>query len=98
MDFNGISDELKAKALACKTSEDLIELAKAEGIELSDEQLDAVSGGVAWFDCGNDAPCDPCPPVSSRLRRDAVSSTPRESSPMATCSRRRRSICSMRPV
>ena len=40
MNFEDLSPELKEKALACKTSEELIVLAQAEGIELSDEDLE----------------------------------------------------------
>ena len=50
--FEGLSDDLKEKATACKTAEELMELAKSEGIELTDEQLDTISGGVEWF-CGD---------------------------------------------
>ena len=39
----------KAKAIACKSPEELIALAKAEGVKLTDEQLDAISGG--WDSC-----------------------------------------------
>jgi len=45
MEFENISPELKAKAMACKTPEELLALAREAGVELSDEQLSAVSGG-----------------------------------------------------
>ena len=48
MNYENLSPELKNKAKACKTSEELIALAKSEGIELTDEQLNAVSGGIEW--------------------------------------------------
>ena len=48
MDFENLTDEQKAKAQACKTPEEMLALAREEGYELSDEQLDAVSGG--WCD------------------------------------------------
>ncbi|MBQ9058740.1 MAG: Nif11-like leader peptide family natural product precursor [Atopobiaceae bacterium] len=41
-----MSPEIKAKAAECTSPEELIELAKSEGIELTDEQIDAISGGV----------------------------------------------------
>lgn len=44
--FDDLTEEQKAKALACKTPEDLFELAKAEGIELGDEELEAINGGM----------------------------------------------------
>ncbi len=43
--LNGLTEEQIAKAKACKNSEELLSLAKEEGIELTDEQLEAVSGG-----------------------------------------------------
>ena len=51
--YDSLSEDLKKKATECKTAEELMELAKSEGIELSDEQLDAISGGGdSWFcDC-----------------------------------------------
>ena len=36
------------KAKACKTAEELFALAKEEGMELSEKELDAVSGGT-WI-------------------------------------------------
>ncbi len=48
MRLEDLSPELKEKALACKTPEDLLALAKEEGYELSDEELEAVSGGFTW--------------------------------------------------
>ena len=59
MKFNDLTEEQKAKALACKTPEDILELAKAEGYDLSDEELEAIQGGekkLGWTDpyrCGN---------------------------------------------
>lgn len=50
MNIEDISPELKEKALACKTPEELIELAKSEGIELSEDQLDAIAGGEEWYE------------------------------------------------
>ena len=44
--FDDLTEEQKAKALACKTPEELFELAKAEGIELGDEELEAINGGM----------------------------------------------------
>ena len=48
-----LTDEQMEKARECTNSDELVELAKSEGIELSDEQLDAISGG-AWYDCMNE--------------------------------------------
>ena len=43
--LKGLTDEQIAKVKACKNSDELLALAKEEGIELTDEQLAAVSGG-----------------------------------------------------
>ena len=48
MNFDDLTPEQKEKALACKTPEELLALAAAEGYELSDAELEAVSGGNAW--------------------------------------------------
>jgi len=47
MDFENLTPEQIEKAKACKTVEELFALAKAEGVELSEEQLESLSGGVA---------------------------------------------------
>ena len=41
----GLTKEQIAKVKACHNSDELLALAKAEGIELSEEQLTAISGG-----------------------------------------------------
>ena len=45
------------KARACKSTDELVELAKSEGIELSDEQLDSIAGGGSWADYVCDSYC-----------------------------------------
>ena len=47
MDVGNLSPEIMAKAKECKTTEELVELAKTEGIELSDEELNEIAGG-SW--------------------------------------------------
>ena len=51
MEFENLSEEQKSRVRACKTPEEMLALAQEEGVELSDEQLEAVAGG--WGD-----PCD----------------------------------------
>ena len=51
--FNELTPEQMEKARACKNPDDLVELAKSEGIELTDEQLDAIAGGT-WYNCMNE--------------------------------------------
>ena len=44
--LKGLSEEQIAKVKACENKGDLLQLAKDEGVELTDEQLQAVSGGA----------------------------------------------------
>ena len=53
--LKGLTPDQLNKAKACKNSDELLKLAKAEGVELSDEQLQAINGG-----CGGSVP-DKCP-------------------------------------
>lgn len=48
-----LTPEQMEKARACKSAEEMIELAKSEGIELNDEQLEAIAGG-SWYNCMNE--------------------------------------------
>ena len=43
--LKGLSEEQIAKVKACKSQEEVLKLAKEEGIELTDDQLEAVNGG-----------------------------------------------------
>ena len=45
MDFENMPPELMEKARTCKTTDELVALAKEEGVELSDEDLDGIAGG-----------------------------------------------------
>ncbi len=54
--YDSLSDELKEKAKACKTMDELTALADKEGIELPDEVLDAVAGGGCFTYCRSDNP------------------------------------------
>lgn len=49
MTFDDLTDEQKEQVKACKTADELVELAKAQGVELSDEQLDSVAGGDSFW-------------------------------------------------
>ena len=48
-----LTPEQMDKARAYKSADELVELAKAEGVELNEEQLEAISGGT-WYDCMNE--------------------------------------------
>ena len=57
--LKGLSEEQIKKIEACKNSEEILNLAKAEGIELTEEQLEVVSGGGCFYTikcikCGSD--------------------------------------------
>ena len=61
MNFDEISPELQARARACKTPEDILKLAKEMDYKLSDEELDAISGGdVESYSCWGDCPSYVC--------------------------------------
>ncbi len=47
--WDSLTDEQKEKAKACKTLDELTELAGREGIELPDEVLDAIAGGYVFY-------------------------------------------------
>ena len=57
MDFNDLSDELKAKARECASADELVKLAQEEGIELTDEQMESIAGGSKWTPMPLDLPC-----------------------------------------
>ena len=47
MKFEDLTPEQMDKARACKTPEDILALAKEEGYELTDDELEGISGG-SW--------------------------------------------------
>lgn len=53
----GLTNEQISKVKACKNSEELLALAKAGGVELSDEQLSSINGGCGksteWYEIDN---------------------------------------------
>ena len=58
--FKGLTPEQVEKARACKSNDELLKIAKEEGVELSEEQLQAVSGG-----CSGSTPKE-CPYCGSK--------------------------------
>ena len=58
MDFSKLSPELRAKAEKCKNMDELLDLAKSEGVDLTAEQLDYISGG--GDNCYDGCPDDHC--------------------------------------
>jgi len=59
--LEGLTNEQIAKVKACENHEELLALAKQEGLELTSEQLEAVNGGA----CSNTDDCPPCPSCGS---------------------------------
>lgn len=58
MTLDNLTEEQRAKALACKDSAELLRLAASEGVELTDEQLEQVTGGgIIW---GANRNCPKC--------------------------------------
>jgi len=47
--LKGLTEEQIAKVKACKNQDELLALAREEGIELNEEQLAAVSGGACSY-------------------------------------------------
>ena len=56
MDFKDLSPELREKAKACETPEELFALAKREGHKLTEDEIEAISGGghAANWNCSQD--------------------------------------------
>ena len=53
MNLENLTPEQQEKARACKTPEDILALAKEEGYELSDDQLESIAGGSFWELCNH---------------------------------------------
>ena len=49
--FAELPDDVKEKAKACTSADELVALAQANMIALSDEEIEAISGGGSWADC-----------------------------------------------
>ena len=46
--FGNLTSEQREKAKQCKSPEEFLKLTGAEGIDLTDEQMEAISGGGDW--------------------------------------------------
>lgn len=59
MNYGDLTEEQKEKFSKCKTVEEMLEQAREEGFELSEEELEGVSGGGWSAFCGDyTLPCD----------------------------------------
>ena len=63
MNFEDVPEDIRERAKACKTPEELLALVAEEGFELTDEELDAINGGVLFADCT----WDDCSDVNCKL-------------------------------
>ena len=59
MKFDDLTSELVEQARKCMTPEERLAFIKENGIELSDEQLEAVSGGFTSSPTGAECPKSP---------------------------------------
>lgn len=57
MELDNLSPEIQEKVKTCKTPEEVIELAKEEGYELSNEELEGISGGWGDPNCPDKVQC-----------------------------------------
>ena len=79
--LKGLTEEQIYKASKCKTNEELLALAKEEGVVLSDEQLAAVSGGI----CSNTEVRSVCPKCGAEVTDEVYKGSYNEVSVKFTC-------------
>ena len=52
MDYEKLTEDQKAKVRGARTPDELLAIAREEGYELTDDELEAVSGGICgWENC-----------------------------------------------
>ena len=74
--LKGLTEEQIAKVKACKNQEEVLALVREEGIELTDEQLEAVSGGNCMIPSfRSDKPCPICGTYNCQTIRSAQDGT-----------------------
>ena len=71
--LKGLTDEQIEKASHCKNPDELLSLAKKEGVELSEEQLSQINGGCGQFQHTIDGACPQC---GAMARGEYVETTP----------------------
>ena len=64
--LSGLTEEQIEKARKCKSNEELLVLAKEEGVTLNDEQLAAVSGGF----CSDTTVTSNCPKCGTKVSKE----------------------------
>ena len=56
MDLNNLTEGQKEFLRTCESPEEALKAIQEEGIDLTDDQLEAVSGGVGWGASSADYP------------------------------------------
>ena len=56
--IKALTPEQRARAKQCKSAEELLALAKEDGYELTDDEIEGISGGWCFSDCGRHNPLD----------------------------------------
>ena len=81
--LKGLTDEQIEKASRCHSGVELLALAKEEGVELTSEQLEAVSGGA----CGphQQFRTAACPQCGEQMQGEFVETTPGDGKYHFTC-------------
>ena len=80
--LKGLTPEQIEIASKCKSTEELLALAKAEGVKLTEEQLQAVNGGI----CKAAEPrIGTCPACGARVIGEFVETTPGDGKYQFTC-------------
>ena len=60
MNFDDLTPSQQERVRNAKTPDELLELAKEEGYELSDEELESINGGMMWGDVCVGVACRVC--------------------------------------
>ena len=58
--FKGLTDDQIERARACNSQTELLKMAKAEGVELTNEQLAAINGGMCSVTDCSEMICPKC--------------------------------------
>ena len=69
----GLTEAQIERASKCKSTEELLAAAEEEGIELTEEQLKAINGGIC---CGNPPRIATCPQCKEQVTGEFVETTP----------------------
>ena len=69
----GLTEAQIERASKCKSTEELLAAAKEENIELTEEQLEAINGGIC---CGMPPRIATCPQCKEQVTGEYVETTP----------------------